>query len=747
MWYSIVALVLGSTSPGQIALENAALRMVVGRTKGPAIVSLVHKGSGRELAAPAGAKNLFAIVLANPDGATETIESSQARQTALRLEPDGDGRRLVIECHDFAAGDLRVEVVARCRPGDPLLRWSVRLENRTGRRAVAVRSPMIAATPAIGQPGDDFLVLPYLPGTLVENPAQEWRPGMSLSLDYPGSLSAQFLAYQDRTAGVYLAGMDPEGFPMKLAVAKRPEGFLLSHEYALPGDAGENWSSPYPVALSVTQGTWCDTADLYKQWALGQPWCVRTLAERRDVPDWWKQGPDVHVCTVHNYDARRVSIGSYYPKMPEHLQYLRQQIGGPVVVMLAGWENHRRWTAGDYFPIFDEKNALPIIAQIRAAGFHPFFYLSGLFYTYENEGADGGPIPSAEQYRPWYVVDRKTGQARQFSLDESSPGSTWRRHSYEFCVRPPQTREFFRGVIDRAHAAGVDVLQMDQVTGGAGNACYATNHGHAPGPGLYQSRAFRELLADMRSYGKSKTRDFVLFHEEPHEQLIQCLDGIHTREYMEKTWYRWMPGSRAIPLFSYLYHEYAIAYGGDSAGFSKRNDRLLVRAHAVNLVTGRTAGGCLWSDHQILWEAHTDQLKMIRNHCRLLATRAGRYLMLGRMLHPYELDVPRVKFQVEVHSKKGRRTEELEDRAVLTSSWQSPEGGVGHLLVNISEARQPLALQLDTRNAPAWKKCRAEIYRSEQAADFRPLWPQTELPRALSLELSPLEVAFIEIRP
>jgi hypothetical protein len=52
MWYPIVALVLGSTSPGQLALENSALRMVVDKTGGPAIVSLVHKASGRELGPP-----------------------------------------------------------------------------------------------------------------------------------------------------------------------------------------------------------------------------------------------------------------------------------------------------------------------------------------------------------------------------------------------------------------------------------------------------------------------------------------------------------------------------------------------------------------------------------------------------------------------------------------------------------------------------------------------------------------------
>ena len=83
-----------------------------------------------------------------------------------------------------------------------------------------------------------------------------------------------------------------------------------------------------------------------------------------------------------------------------------------------------------------------------------------------------------------------------------------------------ETKAFFLNVIDQAQALGVDALQMDQTTGGAGDACYSTTHGHAPGSGLYQSRAFWDLLDAMRRHGKARSADFVLFHEEPHEQLI-----------------------------------------------------------------------------------------------------------------------------------------------------------------------------------------------------------------------------------
>ena len=121
----------------------------------------------------------------------------------------------------------------------------------------------------------------------------------------------------------------------------------------------------------------------------------------------------------------------------------------------------------------------------------------------------------------------------------------------------------------------------------------------------------------------------------------------------------------------------------------------------MNLVAGRTPGGAIWSSHQSMFEAHPDQIAMIRNHCRLLKTRAKEFLMLGKMLHPYELDVPKLSIGVAVQKGSTWEKEDLPTPAILTSSWQSPSGKIGHLFVNIAEKRQMLTVALDTRNAPA----------------------------------------------
>jgi hypothetical protein len=476
-----------------------------------------------------------------------------------------------------------------------------------------------------------------------------------------------------------------------------------------------------------------------------QPWCAKKLAERDDIPAWWKAGPAVHVCEVRTYDNTRTCTGSYYPRLQDHLRTFREKIDGPVVPMLAGWENHRRWTGGDYFPVFDAEHAQSLLPQLKQDGFRPFFFLSGLFYTYRNEGRDGAEIPAAQQHQTAYVIDEKTARPKEYVLNESNPTGDWKRHSHQFCVSPPETEEFFCRVIDQARALGVDVLQMDQTTSGAGDACWATTHGHAPGPGLYQSQAFWRLLAALRAHGKKLSPVFVLFHEEPHEQLLPYLDGFHVREYYEKRWYRGYPGALGIPLFSYLYHEYALGYGGDSAGLSRNNDRWLVRCHAMNLIAGRTPGASIWSSHQSMSEAHPDQVAMLRNHSRLLKTRAQEFLMLGTMLHPYELAVPKLAVGVTVGRGGKWVKEDLATPVILTSSWRSPTGKIGHLFVNTSETVQPLRVNLDTRNAPAGKDYDAAIYRSTTGEAFQPMWHNAPLPKELTTELQPLEVVFVEL--
>ncbi len=730
----------------RVILENGALTLTMKRTPTPHIVELVHKATGTALVTEPAEPALFAIVLAK-DGGEDYVDSSTAKTTSLEVTRSERGSGVVITYYDFPNLDLFVSVRGTLSDGEPLTRWTIEVHNRTGRKINYVRFPVLHAIPGIGDTDDDFVVLPDLPGTLIRSPWRSWNVNDGVWLWYPGDLSAQFMAYQDASAGIYLDGRDASGFGKRLAIWKKEQGFWLCHDYFPSADAGTNWQSPYPVSIGVTQGSWRDSADIYKQWAVTQPWCAKTLAQRDDIPDWLRKGPLGYTSSMRTYDAKGNQTGSSYPRLLESLRYLKGKTDGQVVAMLADWENHRRWTAGDSFPVFDEKNAHKVITQISAEGFRPFFFLCGLFYTFENRGVNASKITIPPQYMSQFVTADATGKPQVFSVDESNASWQWQRDSYAFCVASPLVRQFFRSVIDQTSKLGVYVLQMDQTTSGAGFPCWSSQHGHVPGVGLYQAQDFHALLADMRSYGKGKNPDFALFNEEPHEELIPFVDGFHTRQYAEQWWYRNYPGAVGIPLFSYLYHEYAICYGGDSTHIGLARIPAVpwyVRQHAVNLVTGATPGAATWFYPEELSNADPRILVFIRNHRRLLDAGASRYLMEGRMLHPLEVEAPTLTYTGSVRNMPERG--DFNEAAILTSSWQAGDGSVGHLFVNLAQTKLPLEVELDTRNAPSFTSCDVSACRSGSGGQFQPLWNGVTLPRRFSTVLAPDEIVFLELR-
>ncbi len=733
-----------------VVLENSQVRMDFATKPLPALRALVHKPSGTDLFAGPQNGMLFALQVTLSNGVAATVESGQAKQGNVTVTPVSGGKRVRLTFEGLGtSGDVRVVLDGRLDDADPYVRWQAALENPSRLPLTSLRFPTVDAVAAIGSPDDDFMIGPALPGVMIQNPATNWPASYSISWRFPGDQSAQFCAYQDRSAGVYLASMDTAGYGRSLNIGKRKDHYRLHQEYLLPEDPAVQWTSPYETALGVTAGPWQQTADLYKRWAVRQAWCAKTLAQRDDVPAFWKQGCCIHTCEVRTYGTNRLCSGSYYPELPAHLRALRDRIGGPVVPMLPGWENHRRWTAGAYFPVFDAQQAVPTLGQLRQDGLRPFVYLSGLCYTFQNEGRDGGDISGWEPYQKSLV--RAAGAEKElktYVLNESSPGkgNVWKRHSYQFCPGAPGTSEFFCSVIGQLHALGIDIVQMDQTTSGAGDLCYSTSHGHAPGRGVYQSQAFRELLDTMRRHGKSLSRDFMLAHEEPHEELIPYVDAFHTREYRERWWYHGAPGARSIPLFTYLYHEYAIAYGGEGPHAGAKKSPVTVRDMAVNLVTGKTPAVSVWSNQKAMAEAHEDQIRMLRNHMALLKTGAQRFLILGRMLHPLDITVPVMTLYMPVNRSGKWETDPFKEPSVLTSSWQSPEGAVGHCFVNISEQKQTLRLLLDTRRAADWPTADIDVYRG-CPMEARALCRAAPLPYACALEIEPLEAVFFVLRP
>ena len=89
---------------------------------------------------------------------------------------------------------------------------------------------------------------------------------------------------------------------------------------------------------------WRDAADIYKQWALQQPWCAVPYAQRTDIPDWMKSGPSM-IRFHRDWLGRPERVESWLN------DYWKKHFPGvPLIVALWGWERVGSWVSPKYFP-------------------------------------------------------------------------------------------------------------------------------------------------------------------------------------------------------------------------------------------------------------------------------------------------------------------------------------------------------------------------------------------------------------
>ena len=130
---------------------------------------------------------------------------------------------------------------------------------------------------------------------------------------------------------------------------------------------------------------WRDAADIYKQWALEQPWCAVPYAQRTDVPDWMKAGPSM-IRFHRDWLGKPERVeGWLYDYWQKHFPDV------PLIVALWGWERVGSWVSPKYFPPYpSEAGFSRTVAAAQRVGGHAFPWPSGYYWNVEyQENADG----------------------------------------------------------------------------------------------------------------------------------------------------------------------------------------------------------------------------------------------------------------------------------------------------------------------------------------------------------------------
>ncbi len=708
-----------TTSETGYILENSNHRLEFDR-KNVRLLSLRAKvAPDQEFAVANDLIPAFVIQYLTEDREFRQIASTEAKEVSI--QPLGNALRA--DFSGLGGLNLAATVTVRMADNEPLSHWSISIRNHTNLLITDIQFPFIVVPYHLGgRTGSEALLEPITTGKIWEAPkpedlepdsphAWQFRPENFDTHHYPGLVFAQFLAYYNDRAGIYLSCQDNSG-AIKLIkpVHNRAGGIRLGIAHAGDWPVNGERDLGYDVVLQAFQGDWYDAADLYRQWSLQQPWAATPLHKRTDVPDWLLDSPPHIIVRIQGQlDAGPTEPNKEflpYAKLIPLLEKVSKRIDTPLVAVVMSWERPGPWIYPDCFPPVGGDESLREFTELaRARGWHVGSYCNGTRWVTGHfwSGYDGGKF-FADQQGEKTVCRTHDQQAWNENWDR-----TW-RPSYACCLGVERTKEVAEKFVRRLMSDGLDWIQfLDQNAGCSTFPCYATEHGHPPAPGKWMNAGMQSMLDDFRRFAAEQAdqsrgkRSIVFSVESPPNELFMpnfqvCDQRIAPPGHVDF-------GSLFFPLYSFLYHEFIVMQGG--FGVAPAPYHLQIRS-AYNLVMGEIPGAILTGDGSLLnrgesdawwspWSPaagnNEDSLDMLRCTAALRRGKGRDYVVFGRMQRPAIVEGIKV-----VQWVNDDRVHKIP--AVFHSAWHSPQGRFGVVLANWTRQPQEVTMsdaRLSTR--------------------------------------------------
>lgn len=538
---------------------------------------------GAELAPPADTTPLFALKATRADDFLKSVEVSAADAATCAVEPAPGGVRLVYG--GFAKDGVRA-VVCTVRGAGAYVRWGISVRMAEGWALEETTYPRLLVAPVLGSDaGDDRFVYGTAKGGVTHRPGAQ-GVGWRAYAKQPGALAAQFAAVYDDRAGLYFAAEDGAGHCKVLGGERIREGVLVTSR-RIGFDAGDVVQA-YDLVAGGFEGTpgdpctWHDAADLHRAWALRQTWAAKPFRARDDVPAWMRDAPAM------------VRFSRDWLRDPARIRawmrdYWRKEFpAAPLVMAYWGWEKIDTWITPDYFPVVpDDATFARLVADMKALGGHAFPWPSGYHWTTTYDRRADGSFAWDDRARFARVAAPHAVRNRDGARYVRTPFWLKGGDCACLCGGEAWTRDWWnRDVCLPLAKLGCDMIQADQIVGGAFPPCWAKGHAHAPGEGRWKAQVFLEQLETMRATMRAVQPDAIVCVEEPNE-FYNHLVGIQDYRDCESRADEW------ASVFNYVYHDYLPCFQSNP----RRGNRLW-QAHAAAdgqmpflLPSDRDAGG------------------------------------------------------------------------------------------------------------------------------------------------------------
>ena len=635
---------LAGSSVGAVSLDNSRLRIALDQDKGFAI-SQIEDAATRRTFIRDNSSALWELTWRTPEGQDLRLAADAPGERQARLEPRGDAQVLHLAWANLqvGSGTARVHVTGQLPTQSPLSRWSLRVEwTDQALRLWQVDFPRLGGIARASD--DDMLTIPVHWGRYCLDPVAQ-LPRYKLS--YPSNGSMQFWSFIARGAGLYLATHDSDCWlkywSWKGDKARGLGEWTAIHLPPAPTPALA-YEVPYPVMVGTFEGDWHTAAALYRQWALKQPWCREgKIADRETIP----------------YEFKRVALWLKYYNEPgkvlhelwDHYRYLR-------VPMAVHYYRYPISRFDDNYPemLPAKPGFIQGVRDMQALGAYVMPYTQGSIWDMDTES--------------WRREAGATAAARQ----EDRGFYEWRIAENAYAWMCPAAKKWQHKVFDFVSKIvwdhGVDGVYLDVLSAGRARPCYEPSHGHPIHGGNSWGQGNRQLLEDLRRKVRAKKPHAIFTTEAICEVYMDKFDGFLTLD-VTRGGYR--PPVMLLPLFTAVYHDYAIQYGSDCA--LSRDSRLFCALLAEHFVWGAKLTLSEATPPLILDKPESAAYLRELAQCYDYAGR--KFLLDAEWLRPPALDVAREPVTIV-----RRNQVSVPMPVVRRSLWRTATGDVGLVLTN-----------------------------------------------------------------
>lgn len=621
-----------------------------------------------------GKKPLFTVRLRDNDG-------NPSELTAF------DSKKCVVSENTAVYSDFCVDISVKVTlGGKEKSEWHISVENRTDMLIEWVIFPDAVFKPLEQNGGEGSVVCTYNEGALCNDINAKGGmtppeyPSMGWYWMFPYMLFGQFMCYQTKDVGLYLAAHDADRAPKGIDFYKFDDDNNVSMFFRhFPGkNYGEGFSLEYPVVWQEYDGAWQDGVQLYKDWfEANLPSNVKKISENPMIPEWYKDSPLVvtyPVRGIHDMDKMDPNALFPYENALPMIDEISQKVDSRLLVLLMHWEGTAPWAPPYVWPPYGGEEMFNTFADKLHEKNHILgVYCSGFGYTAQSNLIDS--YNNTEKIEKEGLKDAMCASpSGEVKLSRICTGQ---RSGYDICAYSQKGKEILDDAYMPLFKSKVDYCQiLDQNHGGSQYFCYSKEHGHPHGPGKWMTQNMRGLLDRWNKLGEGKLFGCESASSEPYIGNLLFSDN-----RFELNWRLGKP----LPVYSYIYHEYLRNFMGNqvSCPLTNQKDSMCAR-----LAYSFTAGDCMtlvvtpfgslmtnWGNHDFSVLPDKDRtITFAANMQKFYKEKANKFLYDGTMIKPVDVECGYEEYPLDTG-----KTTQIPD--VYTSAWEK-DGEKAQILVN-----------------------------------------------------------------